>query len=73
MADPGLCETCAAFYAVRQDATLGKIGECALQPERALAQRGDGVQVRHARQRGWSTMNASTSFRPALSFGSFFR
>ncbi len=31
MADPGLCETCAAFYAVRQDATLGKIGECALQ------------------------------------------
>lgn len=36
MSEPGapkpipLCETCAAFYSVREDPVLGKVGECAL-------------------------------------------
>ncbi|NUO51020.1 MAG: hypothetical protein HOV80_19365 [Polyangiaceae bacterium] len=30
-ADVALCETCAAFYAVRTDERLGKVGACALQ------------------------------------------
>jgi hypothetical protein len=31
VAEPGLCETCGAFYAVRTDPRLGKVGDCALQ------------------------------------------